>query len=110
MKYGHRRDTKGYGEALAQFDAQLKTFTEIIDDDTVIIITADHGCDPGFSGTDHTREYVPLFFYGAPVISNKTEFLTTYPSFSDLGATIADYFGINYSGAGRSFALTVFDF
>ena len=110
MKYGHRRDTKGYGEALAQFDAQLKTLTEIIDDDTVMIITADHGCDPGFSGTDHTREYVPLFFYGAPVISNKTEFLTTYPSFSDLGATIADYFGINYSGAGRSFALTVFDF
>ena len=109
MKYGHRRDIKGYGEALAQFDAQLKTLTQMIDSDTVIIITADHGCDPGFSGTDHTREYVPLFFYGAHVIPNKTEQLTTYPSFSDLGATIADYFNINYSGAGTSFAQAVFD-
>ena len=94
---------------MAQFDAQLKTLTQMIDSDTVIIITADHGCDPGFSGTDHTREYVPLFFYGAHVIPNKTELVTTYPSFSDLGATIADYFNINYSGAGTSFAQTVFD-
>ena len=109
MKYGHRRDIKGYGEALAQFDAQLKTLTQMIDSDTVIIITADHGCDPGFSGTDHTREYVPLFFYGSHVTPNKTELLMTYPSFSDLGATIADYFGISYSGAGTSFTQNVFD-
>ncbi len=108
MKYGHRRDIQGYGEALQQFDTQLKALAEIIDEDTVIVITADHGCDPGFTGTDHTREYVPLLIYGRKVLSNRTDAITTYSTFADLGATIADYFDVDYSGEGTSFADTVF--
>lgn len=108
MKYGHRRDARGYGEALAQFDHQLQSLIEQIDEETVIILTADHGCDPGFTGTDHTREYVPLLIYGKQVMANQTEPITTYPSFADLGATIADYFGVSYSGEGKTFASNVF--
>ena len=73
-----------------------------------IVLTADHGCDPGYTGTDHTREYVPLLLYGNAVVSNKTNELITYPSFADLGATIADYFDAPYTGYGTSFAKTVF--
>ena len=108
MKYGHRRDAQGYGDALMQFDAQLRNLIEIIDDDTVIILTADHGCDPEFIGTDHTREYVPLLVYGSKVQCNQTEQVSTYQSFADLGAAIAQYFGVNYTGAGTSFAEIVF--
>ena len=108
MKFGHRRDAEGYGASLVEFDTQLKTLTKIIDEDTVIVLTADHGCDPKFTGTDHTREYVPLIVYGANVRPNQTEELISYPSFADLGATIADYFEVNYSGAGTTFAKTIF--
>ena len=108
MKYGHRRDAEGYGLALKQFDTWLRELFNMIDDDTVVVLTADHGCDPAFTGTDHTREYVPLFVYGANVLYNRTNSVTTYPSFADLGATIADYFGIAYTGAGNSFAQDVF--
>lgn len=107
MKYGHRRDIKGYGAALEQFDAWLKDFLLQIDNDTILILTADHGCDPGYVGTDHTREYVPLFIYGNNVLPNHNQ-LTTYPSFADLGATIAAYFHVAYSGEGVSFANAVF--
>ena len=69
-----------------------------------MVITADHGCDPAYTGTDHTREYVPLLMYGAPVKSNDNNETVTYDSFADLGATLADYFGVSYHGAGTSFA------
>lgn len=108
MKYGHRRDAIGYGEALAQFDAQLGDLLGQIDEDTVVILTADHGCDPGYTGTDHTREYVPLLIFGRQVLPNTSDPLTTYPSFADLGASIAAYFGAAYTGEGTSFAKTVF--
>ena len=108
MKYGHRRDAEGYGAALAVFDTWLLELIKIIDEDTVVVLTADHGCDPGYTGTDHTREYVPLLLYGNAVVSNKTNELITYPSFADLGATIADYFEVPYTGYGTSFAKTVF--
>ena len=108
MKYGHRRDCIGYGSALAQFDAWLKQFTDKIDKDTIVVITADHGCDPAYTGTDHTREYVPLLMYGASIQSNDNNEMVTYNSFADLGATLADYFEISYHGAGESFADTVF--
>ena len=108
MKYGHRRDCDGYGAALAEFDAQLAQLLAIIDEDTIVILTADHGCDPGFSGTDHTREYVPLLLYGKDIQPNETDTCTTYTSFAHLGATIADYFNVTYSGVGESFADTVF--
>ena len=108
MKYGHRRDAEGYGAALAVFDTWLLELIKIIDEDTVVVLTADHGCDPGYTGTDHTREYVPLLLYGNAVVSNKTNELITYPSFADLGATIADYFDAPYTGYGTGFAKTVF--
>lgn len=102
MKYGHRRDCAGYGQALAEFDQQLGALLQRLDDQTLLIITADHGCDPGFAGTDHTREYVPLLLCGSQLKS--VEHTATYPSFADLAATLADYFAIHYTGEGSSFA------
>ena len=109
MKYGHRRDCAGYGEALEAFDARLGQLLDVMDEETVLILTADHGCDPAFKGTDHTREYVPLFLCGKPVRGTEEgEAPATYTSFADLAATLAQYFGIAYSGAGNSFAEEVF--
>ena len=109
MKYGHRRDCGGYGEALEAFDARLGQLLDAIDDETILILTADHGCDPAFKGTDHTREYVPLFLCGKTVRGTEEgEAPATYASFADLAATLAQYFGISYSGAGNSFAEEVF--
>lgn len=67
MVYGHRRNIEGYTDALNRFDAQLGTFLEQMQEDDMLMITADHGCDPGFSGTDHTREYVPCLCYGSRI-------------------------------------------
>lgn len=106
MKYGHRRDCAGYGTALSAFDAQLGKLLTAMDDDTILILTADHGCDPGYTGTDHTREYVPLLMCGKQIQNGKDT--ATYSSFADLAATLADYFSIAYSGAGCSFAEEVF--
>ncbi len=107
-KYGHRRDAVGYGNALAEFDAALAQLLQVIDENTVVILTADHGCDPCYFGTDHTREYIPLLLYGNAVKPNENDSVITYPSFADLGASIADYFGARYSGYGTSFADDVF--
>lgn len=106
MKYGHRRDIVGYGKALAAFDAQLGQLLQQLDQQTLLIITADHGCDPGYSGTDHTREYVPLLLCGHMVKDNDA--VDTRSSFADLAATLAEYFAITYTGAGSSFAKEVF--
>lgn len=108
MQYGHRRDIQGYGNALQLFDAQLARLLDCMDDDTILILTADHGCDPGFFGTDHTREYVPLFLYGDMIRTNICNRVVTYQSFADLGATIAEYFAVPDIGAGTSFAKEVF--
>lgn len=101
MKHGHRRDIVGYGQALAAFDVQLGQLLQLMQEDTILIITADHGCDPGFKGTDHTREYVPLFICGQQVKTKQS--VETHESFADLAATLADYFKIAYSGVGKSF-------
>lgn len=106
MKYGHRRDIAGYGKALAAFDARLAELLPMLDADTILIITADHGCDPGYTGTDHTREYVPLLICGAAIQPGKP--VATYSSFADLAASLADCFNVPYSGAGTSFAEEVF--
>jgi phosphopentomutase len=106
MKYGHRRDIIGYGQALAVFDAWLGQLLARLDDATLLVITADHGCDPGYTGTDHTREYVPLWFCGKMVDTQQD--MDTRSSFADLAATLADYFHITYTGAGTSFAKEVF--
>lgn len=106
MKYGHRRDITGYGQALAAFDLQLGQLLQRLDDETLLVITADHGCDPGYRGTDHTREYVPLLFYGRQVKANGVA--DSRDSFADLAATLADYFAVAYTGAGVSFAEEAF--
>ena len=100
MTYGHRRDIAGYARATTEFDVQLGTFMERMHEDDVLMITADHGCDPGAPGTDHTREYVPLLVYGAPI--RKGVNLGTYPTFAMIGATVADAFGAGLTTKGES--------
>ncbi|MDE6357771.1 MAG: phosphopentomutase, partial [Eubacteriales bacterium] len=93
MKYGHRNDIDGYAKAATKFDEQLGEFMQNMKDDDVLIITADHGCDPGFKGTDHSRENVPLLVYGKNIKENVS--LGTRNSFSDIAKTILDIFEIN---------------
>lgn len=100
-KYGHRRDPKGYGEALETFDVQLEEVLQALKSDDLLIITADHGNDPTHPGTDHTREYVPLLAY-----HQQTRVGTALPirkTFADVGATIADNFHIKQPDYGESF-------
>lgn len=99
MLYGHRQDVDGYAAALTAFDSWLPAFTAKMGEEDVLMITADHGCDPGDSHTDHTREYVPLVVYGASV--NPVN-LGTRPTYADIAATVADYLGAPYVGAGES--------
>ena len=100
MTYGHRRDIAGYARATTEFDVQLGTFMECMREDDVLMITADHGCDPGAPGTDHTREYVPLLVYGAQIRQGVN--LGTYPTFAMIGATVADMFGAGLTTKGES--------
>ncbi|EJX02415.1 phosphopentomutase [gut metagenome] len=88
--YGHRRDTKGYGEALEYFDGRLPEILALLQKDDLVLITADHGNDPTWTGTDHTRERTPILFFGAGVPKKELEPLHT---FADLGQTIAQYMG-----------------
>ncbi len=100
-KYGHRRDPEGYGRALMEFDARVPEILAGLRDDDLLIITADHGNDPVHHGTDHTREYVPLLVYHKRLA--KGESLGVRETFADLGATIADNFGVPMPTIGRSF-------
>lgn len=99
-KYGHRRNAQGYGQALEAFDKQIPGILNLLDEETLLMITADHGCDPTAPGSDHTREYVPILCYGSMV--NQTN-LKTRKTFGDLGATIGQYLEVAYSGIGVSF-------
>lgn len=87
MKYGHRRDVKGYAEAVMEFDRAIPCMLENLGEDDALFICADHGCDPGHIGTDHTREYVPLLVYGKGLKNVK---LGVRDTFADLGKTIAE--------------------
>ncbi len=100
-KYGHRRNPKGYGEALEAYDKRLPEVLEKLTDDDLLIITADHGNDPIHHGTDHTREYVPLIIYHRHIKEGKE--LPTRKTFADIGATVADNFEINLPKHGTSF-------
>ncbi len=100
MVYGHRRDVNGYAKALSEFDAFLPAFQDKMKDDDLLIITADHGCDPSFKGTDHTRESVPLIVYGKKIKSTN---LGTRNTFADISATIASIFGVDFQTDGKSF-------
>lgn len=101
MLYGHRNDIDGYAHASTVFDKQLGIFMEKMKEDDVLIITADHGCDPGFSGTDHTREYTPMLAYGSSIKPNVS--IGTRETFSDIGATVLDMFGLKGNIDGTSF-------
>lgn len=101
MIYGHRNDVEGYAKAATEFDAQLGEFLEHMQPEDVLMITADHGCDPGAPGTDHTREYVPVLAYGQGV--KKGVSVGTRSSFADMGATVLDMFGIQGGLEGSSF-------
>lgn len=100
MHYGHRRDLPGYGKCLQEFDARLPELLNAMREDDVLIITADHGNDPSFKGTDHTREYVPVLVYGNLVAPLP---LGTLSSFADLGASMSEMLGLESTPAGQSF-------
>lgn len=101
MMYGHRNDIEGYTRALNAVDIQLAQLMEKMGREDILIITADHGCDPGFKGTDHSREYVPCLCWGEGLKENVN--LGVRKSFADIAQTIADIFGISYQGDGESF-------
>lgn len=100
MLFGHRRDTEGYARALETFDARWPELEAAMRDDDVVILTADHGNDPTYPGTDHTREYAPLIVYGKKAKPGID--LGTRDSLADIGSTIAENFGLNLK-AGKSF-------
>ena len=102
MVYGHRRDAEGYAAALNEFDRWLGDLLPTLSKDDVVMITADHGCDPGYTATtDHTREYVPLLVLGQQIRPGD---LGTRESFADIAATVADLLDVKLSTPGKSFA------
>ena len=100
-KYGHRRDVLGYANAIKQFNNYLPLIQSKLKEDDLLIITADHGNDPTFKGTDHTRENVPVLVYSKQF--NKPNRLKDLDSLSDIGATIADNFKVSTTDVGKSF-------
>ena len=102
MLYGHRRNPDGYAQALHEFDTWLPELLAKLGDDDCVIITADHGCDPGYlKHTDHTREYIPMIALGKKV---KPVNLGTRAGFCDIAATVTELLGVPYQTPGRSFA------
>ena len=100
MLYGHRRDIDGYAKAVAYFDERIPEIIGKMKDDDVLMITADHGCDPGYTKTtDHTREYVPFIMYGKNIAPKN---LGTHDTFADMGATVLDYLGVKSTIEGES--------
>ena len=100
MKYGHRNDIDGFAKALADFDLWLEKFVSGRQEEDVLFITADHGCDPGDVSTDHTREYIPFLACGDKITNIN---LGTREGFSDISATVLDIFGIKSNLKGKSF-------
>lgn len=98
--YGHRRDPKGYKEALEEFDKDLAKLLTLLNEDDLVLITADHGNDPTWHGTDHTREMVPVFAYSKKIGGGD---LGTRESFADFGQTINENFGLKPQVIGKSF-------
>ena len=102
MVYGHRRDIDGYAGALTEFDSWLGQFLPTLGEEDLVMITADHGCDPAYTATtDHTREFVPLLILGKAV---KNVNLGTRKSFADIAATVTELLGVDYDTPGVSFA------
>ena len=99
MLYGHRQDIDGYANALSEFDAWLSDFCPKMGEDDVLMICADHGCDPGDNSTDHTREYIPYIIYGDKI---KPQDLGTRMGFSEIAYTVCELLNVNYDGEGLS--------
>lgn len=100
MTYGHRRDASGYAAALEAFDAQIPAIKALMGEEDMLILTADHGCDPCHTGTDHTREHVPLLVWGKQLRANVN--LGTRETYADISATVLDFFGIENTLKGSS--------
>ena len=92
--YGHRRDPEGFAKALEEIDKRIPEILAEMTDEDILLISADHGCDPTAKGSDHTREYVPIICYGKAIPAKD---LKTRKSFADIGATILDWFNIEDS-------------
>jgi phosphopentomutase len=99
-EYGHRRDVPGYAAALEYFDARLPELLKILKDDDILVITADHGCDPTWPGSDHTREHIPVLVYGKSV---KPRSLGRRESFADIGQSLAHFFDLPKLAYGTNF-------
>ena len=100
-KFGHRRNVEGYKEALEEFDARIPEIINAMKDEDILIINADHGNDPTYKGTDHTREYIPVLVYGKNIKENTN--LGIRNSFADIGATVADLLNVKMPKNGQSF-------
>ena len=101
MIFGHRNDPKGYGKAIEEFDNRLEEIYSKMSDEDILILTADHGCDPTAPGTDHSREHIPVLVYGKNV---KPGEISTRTSFTDIGKTVLDYLDVENDLLGKSFA------
>ena len=99
--YGHRRDVEGYAEALYYFDNRLPEIMNSLDDDDVLIITADHGNDPTFTGSDHTREMIPILIYGKNI--KKGVNIGVRNTFADIGSSICSLLELSPTEYGKSF-------
>jgi phosphopentomutase len=100
MLYGHRRDVPGYAAALEYFDGRLPELLERMKPDDLLVITADHGCDPTWQGSDHTREHIPVLAYGNGLAAGS---LGRRKSFADIGQSLASFFGLPPTDYGESF-------
>lgn len=100
MTWGHRRDVEGYAKGLEYFDTRLPELAAQLKDEDIVFITADHGCDPTYKGTDHTREHVPVIMFGKNV---QPQFIGGRATYADLGETLADYFNLPPLNVGTSF-------
>ena len=100
MKYGHRRDCQGYANALEEFDSRLPEIIDLMNHDDLLIITADHGCDPSHTGTDHTREYIPVLIFGE-TIKPDTD-LQVGETFANIGATVLEALDCKPNNSGTS--------
>ena len=101
MLYGHRNDVEGYKLALEALDARVPEILAALRPDDIVLFTADHGCDPTTASTDHSREYIPILCYGNSVIPRTN--IGVRSSFSDIAATVAEYFGLEHTRFGQSF-------
>jgi len=100
MLFGHRRDVEGYAAALEYFDGRLPELLELLKDDDLLVLCADHGCDPTWHGSDHTREHIPVLAYGAGL---KPGSLGRRETFADIGQSLAAHFGLEPMDYGTSF-------